>query len=60
MNSDYYGLTAALKDGCADYASAQRKLIGMVESGVASWWPGMTLIAVNRGDQQLLNLRNDK
>lgn len=54
----YYGITAAMKDGCADYAAAQRRLISMVETGDAEWWPGMTLIAVNRGEQQLLNLRN--
>lgn len=54
--SDYYGITAAIKDGAPDYAAAQRKLVGMVASGAASWWPGMELIAVNRREQGQLNL----
>ena len=52
-SSDYYGITAAMRDGAPDYAAAQRILIGMVESGLASWWPGMALIAVNRGQLNL-------
>ena len=48
-SSDYYGITAAQRQHGCDYAQAQRKLIEMVETGTAEWWPGMTLIAVNRG-----------
>ena len=61
--SDYYGITAAIKDGAQDYAAAQRKLVEMVDSGAATWWPGRELIAVNRGEQGQLNLgakSNDK
>lgn len=54
--SDYYGITAAQRQHGCDYAQAQRKLIEMVATGVAEWWPGMTLIAVNRGVQGQLPL----
>ena len=54
--SDYYGITAAQRELGCDYAQAQRKLIEMVAAGAAEWWPGMALIAVNRGDQGQLNL----
>ena len=52
----YYGITAAMRHHGCDYGEAQRVLIALVESGAASWWPGMELIAVNRGEQGQLNL----
>lgn len=55
-NLGYYGLCQAQREHKLDAWGAQKLLIGMVESGAATWWPGRELIAVNRGEQGQLNL----
>lgn len=50
MSPTYYGLTACMREHKCSIADAHQKLIEMVKSGAAQWWPNMESIAVDRSE----------